>query len=184
MGSDQMKALSRIVILLSLSLCFAATRANADGITYNLTTSDGNNLQFTIQNNSKANGYIAGTLANFYNIAGTFDGQRVLFSCIGFYDAFYPGSNPFLQDGIAVNIGTALSPYIMFFGTGNNPVFGGTANSVQLFSLPDESVTSRSSPPYSYAAYRASTQVPEPGLLSLLSLGALLLLGFRRKFAA
>jgi hypothetical protein len=148
-----------------------------------LTTTDGNTVQFTIQSNSQSSGFKAGSVANFYNVAGTFDGQSILFSCIGFYTA----NSQFLQNGIDVGIGDPKAPYTMFFGTGNNPVFSDNANSIQLFALPPGAGSNGYSftPWQHYLNYEAIIHVREPGSLALLAIGALaVFLGFRRKLLA
>jgi hypothetical protein len=92
-----------------------------------LTTTDGNTVQFTIQNNSQSSGFKAGSVANFYNAAATFDGQSIFL-----VHRLLHRNSQFLQNGIDVGIDDPKSAFTMSFGTGNNPVFNGNANSIQL----------------------------------------------------
>jgi hypothetical protein len=179
-----MKALLRIAALIALCVSFLTPSAKAESITYTLTTTNGNTVQFTLPANSEPSAFSSGAnLANFYNVSGTFDGQSIVFECIGFYNG---GNNPFLQSGIAVGIGNPHDLYAMFFGSGSAPIFSGDASSVQLLSLTDETVTAHYiyTPWSNYMNYLATSNVPEPGSLLLLSLGVIALLGFRSKFTA
>jgi len=176
-----MKVLFRISALLVSCLAILAVNTKADSITYTLTTHNGNTAEFTLPTNSMPSAFAPdGTLANFYNVAGTLNGQNVVFDCISFFD----GSNtPFLQSGIDIGYGSPVDFYGMFFGSGSNPTFSGNANSVELFSLTNQTVTFQ----YSYAigsTYVSYLAVPEPGSLVLLALGVVAVLGFRRRGAA
>ncbi len=177
-----MRIYLRLTATFVLCLAFLVAKANADSISYTLTTTSGNIAQFSIPDNSKPSAFAPGIVANFYDVAGTFNGDSVVFSCIGFYD----GPNPFKQDGIIATIGSPWTPYTMFFGSGNNPMYSGDANSVQLSTLSNESVSAQYvfTPWSNYVNYLASTKVPEPSPLLMLGLGVVALVGFRRKLTA
>lgn len=163
--------------------------AKADSVSYNLTTANGNTVQFTLPNNSKPSGSEPGRLVGFYDVQGTFNGRATVFTV-----EFFTGSNQFLQNGVDVSIGDPRAPYTMFFGTGKNPVFSGDANSVELFGLDSTEVSTQYifTPWQNYLNYvgdplqfsGSATTIPEPGALALLCLGMVFLLGFRRKLMA